>query len=172
MAAPAAARSARPVRGYARGEELVSPKILEPIGRQRRIAHRGHDRAVAEIGLDSAGVVAVVRELEPTSMPQHVRVDKKGEFRRHARPGHHALISGCGKRSAAFRDEDVGRFWCFAYEFAQSPTFPRRYRMHAGITVLGPTYMQAFDGEVDVALWSDDFKSSTAFSPATLSATT
>jgi hypothetical protein len=36
---------------------------------------------VAEIGLDGASVMAVVGELEPTGMPQHVGVDKKAEFR-------------------------------------------------------------------------------------------
>ena len=40
----------------------------------------------------------------------------------------HALISGCGKRCATFRDEDVGRCWCFSQELAQCPTFPGRYR--------------------------------------------
>ena len=94
---------------------LVFPEILEPIGRQSRIAHGGHDRAVAEVGLDGASVTAVVGELEPTGVPQHVGVDKKAEFRSDARPGHHALISGCGKRSATFRDEDVWGCWRFAH---------------------------------------------------------
>jgi hypothetical protein len=67
-----------------REKKLVSPKILEAIGRQRRIAHGGHDRAVAEISLDGARVMAVVRELEPTGMPQHVRMNEEGEFRNHA----------------------------------------------------------------------------------------
>ena len=61
---------------------------------------------MAEIGLDGASVVAVVGELEPAGMPQHVGMHEEREFRSHARPGHHALISGCGKRCATFRDED------------------------------------------------------------------
>jgi hypothetical protein len=36
---------------------------------------------VPEIGLDAASVVAVVGELEPTDMPQHVGMDDKVEFR-------------------------------------------------------------------------------------------
>jgi hypothetical protein len=48
---------------------------------------------VAEIGLDGARVVAVVGELEPAGMPQHVRMHEEREFRRHARPGNHALIA-------------------------------------------------------------------------------
>jgi hypothetical protein len=98
---------------------------------------------VPEIGLDAASVVAVVGELEPACVPQHVGMNGKGEFRGHARPGHHALISGCGKRCATFRHEDVGRRWRFAQELAQRPTFPGRYRMHAGIPAFGPAYVQA-----------------------------
>ena len=79
--------------GALQGRRLVFPKIFEPIGRQSRIADRGHDRAVAEIGLDGASVVAVVGELEPAGVPQHVGMNEKGELRGHARPGHHALIS-------------------------------------------------------------------------------
>jgi hypothetical protein len=77
-------------------------------------------------------------------------MNEKAEFRGHARPGNHALISGCGKRCATFRDEDVGRCWCFAQELAQCSAFPGRYRMHADIPSLGPTHMQAPGGEVDV----------------------
>ena len=38
----------------------------------------------------------------------------------------------------------------FAQQLAQRAAFPRRYRMHAGIATLGPAYMQAPSGEVDV----------------------
>jgi hypothetical protein len=105
---------------------------------------------VAEIGLDGAGVVAVVGELEPAGMPQHVRMHQEREFRRHARPGDHALISGYGQRGAALRDEDVWGRCGFAQELAQRAAFPRRYRMHAGIPALGPAYMQAPGDKVDV----------------------
>jgi hypothetical protein len=64
---------------------------------------------VPEIGLDGARVVAVVGELEPARMPQHVGMHEEREFRSHAGPGNHALISGYGQRRAAFRDEDVWR---------------------------------------------------------------
>jgi hypothetical protein len=54
------------------GRRLVFPEMLEPIGRHSRVADRGHDRTVPEIGLDGASVVAVVGELEPAGVPQHV----------------------------------------------------------------------------------------------------
>ena len=54
---------------------------------------------MAEIGLDGASVVAVVGELEPAGMPQHVGMHEESEFRGYARPGNHALISGYGSRT-------------------------------------------------------------------------
>ena len=44
-------------------------------------ARGGHDLAVSEIGLDGASVVAVVGELEPAGVPQHVGMNEKGELR-------------------------------------------------------------------------------------------
>src|SRR5215468_6037987 len=130
--------------------KLILPEVFEPVRRQGRVAHRGHDRSVAEISLDGASVVAVVGELEPTGMPQHVGMHEEREFRSHPRPGHHALISGCGQRRRTLRDEDVWGRWSFAQELAQRATFPGRYRMHGGISALSPAYMQAPRGEVDV----------------------
>src|SRR5262249_31123090 len=130
--------------------KLMIGEVFEAVRGQGRVADRGHDRSVAEIGLDGASVVAVVGELEPAGMPQHVGMHKECEFRNHARPGNHALISGYGQRRATLRDEDVWGGWGFALELAQRAAFPRRYRMHACIPALGPAYMQAPGGEVDV----------------------
>jgi hypothetical protein len=62
-------------------EKLILPEVFEPVRRQGRVADCGHDRSVAEIGLDSASVVAVVGELEPAGMPQHVGMHEEREFR-------------------------------------------------------------------------------------------
>jgi hypothetical protein len=85
---------------------------------------------VAEIGLDGASVVAVVGELETAGMPQYVGMHEEREFRSHARPGNHALISGYGQRRAR---------GC-----------PAPISDALGIPALGPAYMQAPSGEVDV----------------------
>ena len=45
--------------------KLVLPEVFEAVRGQGRVANRGHDRSVAEIGLDGASVVAIVGELEP-----------------------------------------------------------------------------------------------------------
>src|SRR5215472_5081387 len=47
--------------------KLILPEVFEAVRRQGRVADRGHDRSVAEIGLDGASVVAVVGELEPAA---------------------------------------------------------------------------------------------------------
>src|SRR5215471_10023738 len=130
--------------------KLIFPEVFESVRRQCRVADRGHDRSVAKIGLDGASVVAVVGELKPAGMPQHVGMHEEREFRSYARPGNHALISGCGQRRVALRDEDVWGRCGFAQELAQRAAFPRRYWMHAGIPALGPAYMQAPSSEVDV----------------------
>jgi hypothetical protein len=44
-------------------EKLILPEVFEPVRRQGRVADRGHDRSVAEIGLDGASVVTVVEAL-------------------------------------------------------------------------------------------------------------
>src|SRR5499427_9135983 len=77
--------------------KLILPEVFEAVRRQGRVANRGHDRSVAEIGLDGASVAAIVGELEPAGMPQHVGMHEEGEFRSHACPGNHALISGYGQ---------------------------------------------------------------------------
>src|SRR5262249_36935583 len=107
--------------------KLILPEVFEPVRRQGRVADRGHDRSVAEIGLDGASVVAVVGELEPAGMPQHVGMHEEREFRSYAGPGNHALISGCGQWRATLRDEDVWGRCGFAQELAQRAAFPRRY---------------------------------------------
>jgi hypothetical protein len=66
--------------------------------------------------LDGASVVAIVGELEPAGMPQHVGMHEEREFRSHARPGNHALISSYGQWRATFRDEDEWGLWSFPQE--------------------------------------------------------
>src|SRR6516225_5341218 len=98
----------------------------------------------------SAAAAAWGRPAAAATRGANVGMHEEREFRSHARPGNHALISGCGQRRATLRDEDIWGGWGFAQELAQRATFPRRYRMHAGIPALGPAYMQASSGEVDV----------------------
>src|SRR5262245_51149212 len=55
--------------------ELVPPKVLEPVGRHFGVPDRVLDVLVAEVVLQGPRVVSVIRELEPTGMAKHVRVN-------------------------------------------------------------------------------------------------
>ena len=48
---------------------LILPEMFEPVGRQRGIAHRRSNAAVAEIVLDGTGVLAVIGQLVAAAMP-------------------------------------------------------------------------------------------------------
>ena len=55
----------------------VPPKVLEPVGRYVGVPDRVLDVLVPEVVLQRTCVVAVVGELEPTGMAQHVWVDRE-----------------------------------------------------------------------------------------------
>jgi hypothetical protein len=53
---------------------LSAPEVLEPIWPQLGVANRVLDVLVAQVGLQSPGIVALVHQRKATGMPQHVRV--------------------------------------------------------------------------------------------------
>ena len=55
----------------------IPPKVLEAVGRHFGVPDGVLDVLVPEVVLQGARVVAIVGELEPTSMAQHVRVDRE-----------------------------------------------------------------------------------------------
>src|SRR6516225_284820 len=55
----------------------VPPKVLESVGRHFGVPDRVLDVLVAKVVLQGPRVVAIVGELEPTGMAQHVRVDRE-----------------------------------------------------------------------------------------------
>src|SRR5262245_59433146 len=55
----------------------VPPKVLEPTGRHFGVPDRVLNVLVPEVVLQGARIVAVVRQLEPTGMAKHVRVDRE-----------------------------------------------------------------------------------------------
>ena len=56
---------------------LIPPKVLEPVGRHFGVSDRVLDVLVPKVVLQGPGVMAIVRELEPTGMAKHVRVDRE-----------------------------------------------------------------------------------------------
>ena len=55
----------------------VPPKVLATVGRQLRVPDGMLDVLVPEVVLQGPRVVAVVRELEPAGMTEHVRMDRE-----------------------------------------------------------------------------------------------
>src|SRR6516164_6206442 len=53
------------------------PKVLEPVGRHFGVSDRVLDVLVPEVVLQGPGVMAIVREFEPTGMAKHVRVNRE-----------------------------------------------------------------------------------------------
>jgi hypothetical protein len=88
-------------------EASVLPEVLDPIRRQRGVAHRADDRAVPQVVLDRPRVLAVVGELIAAAMPKHVAVDEKPEPSGLSGPVNHALIAGHAERCAALAHEHV-----------------------------------------------------------------
>jgi hypothetical protein len=61
--------------------QLIAPKTLEPIRTEFGVAHRVRDVPVSKVLLDRARIVPLVRELVADRVPEHVRMDREGEFR-------------------------------------------------------------------------------------------
>ena len=55
----------------------VPPKVLESVGRHFGVPDRVLDVLVPEVVLQGPGVVAIICELEPAGMAEHVRVDRE-----------------------------------------------------------------------------------------------
>src|SRR5262245_25705675 len=55
----------------------VLPKVLEAIRRHFGVSDGVLDVLVAEVVLQGPRVVAIVRQLEPTGMAKHMRVDRE-----------------------------------------------------------------------------------------------
>ncbi len=61
--------------------QLVLPESVEPVRRKLGVPHRMLNVFVSQVMLDRPGVVAVIGELEPARMAQHVRVYRKPDTR-------------------------------------------------------------------------------------------
>src|SRR5262249_55914670 len=71
----------------------ISPEILEPIRRERRVANRRSNRLVAKIVLDRSRVPSIVGQLVAARVTQHMAADLEREARRLASARNHALVT-------------------------------------------------------------------------------
>src|SRR5260370_32787921 len=85
----------------------VLPKISEPIRRKLGVPDGMLNLLVSEVMLQGAGIDALIRKLEPTSVAQHVGMNCKGDFRFLASPSNHPLNAIHGHRCPSFTQENV-----------------------------------------------------------------
>src|SRR5215813_5252325 len=85
----------------------ISPEILEPIRRERRVANRRSNRFVAQIVLDRSGVPPIVSQLVAARVAQHMAADLEGEARPLASARNHALITCHAQGRQALGSEHV-----------------------------------------------------------------
>ena len=111
--------------------------------------------------LNRSGVVPLIRELVAGGVPEHVRVDREGEFRELA--GAHDYFSRRRRRhrSAAFRHEQIRRLRIIASEFAERPKLGATDRLSGGEAVLQSRDMYQAGLQVDLLpAHGDEFRDS------------
>src|SRR5271169_4231194 len=84
----------------------VSPEILEPIRRQLRVPDRMLDIAMAQVGLQGAGIMALVGQRETAGVPKHVRVCLELEARSRTSALYKPRKACRGEGRAPLRRED------------------------------------------------------------------
>jgi hypothetical protein len=65
------------------------------------------DVFVAEIVLQRPSIHALIGELEPSRMPQHVGMDSEWHFGSRPKPRHHPGKGNCGHRRPTLAHEDI-----------------------------------------------------------------
>jgi hypothetical protein len=96
--------------------------------------------------LQGTRIDAVIGELEPAGMAQHVRMDWERKFGQFACPADHFEEPGSSHRPTAFGIEDEAALQVLASELAQGPDFLAGERVRAIDTVLSPPHMDAAEG--------------------------
>ena len=128
----------------------VLPEVFEARRRHLGVAHRVLDVFVPEIGLQGAGVDALVGQLIPASVPQHVRVHWEFELCGDAQPHDHFAEACRGERRSPLRGEDDGRNGLLlALELAQGSQLTAGNGMDSRRTILGSIDVQSTVTEVD-----------------------
>src|SRR5215468_1209502 len=101
------------------------------------------DVAVAQEVLQRAGIDAVIGQLEPAGMAQHVRMNWEGKFGKFPSPTDHFEEPVSRHRPTAFGVEDVAALQVLPSQLAQCPDFLAGERVRAIDTVLDPPHMDA-----------------------------
>src|SRR5262249_23055071 len=101
----------------------ISPEILKPIRRERRVANRRSNRLVAEIVLDRSGIPPIVGQLVAARVAQHMAADLEREARRLASARNHALVTCHAQGRHALGGEHVAPRLPLPLQAAQGAEF-------------------------------------------------
>src|SRR5262245_38241720 len=126
-----------------RHRQQSTPKIFESVGSHLGVADRVLDVLVPEVVLQRPRVVAIVGELEPTGMAQHVWVDREWHLGGLPDALHKPVEANGTDWSAALGNEHVSLFSVLAAQLAQCSHLVTADRMYAGNAVLDPVNVQA-----------------------------
>jgi hypothetical protein len=85
---------------------LVVPESLEPGRSELGVSDGVLDIPVPQVGLQAAGIDALVRKRKTAGMPQHVRVNQETEASGNTQPGNQLAESGSCERHAPLRGEN------------------------------------------------------------------
>ena len=102
-------------RHTAKHQRKSAPEVLEPVRRQRGIAHGVLDDLVAQISLHSPRIAAVIGQRKAAGMAQHVRASLKPELGRFACTLHHPSKARRREWRSAFSREHEGRLGILLY---------------------------------------------------------
>src|SRR5262245_7042127 len=119
------------------------PKVLEPVGRHFGVAHRVLNVLVPEVMLQGSRVVAIVGELEPTGMAQHVWMHREWHLGGLTDALDEPVEADGTDWPTALGNEHVGIFRVITAQLAERSRLVTADRMYAGNPVLDPVNMQA-----------------------------
>src|SRR6516164_2020158 len=86
----------------------VPPKVFEPVGRHFGIPDRVLNVLVPKVVLQGPRVVAIIGQLEPAGMAEHVRVDRERHVSGFPEPLDEAMEADGADWPAALGNEYVG----------------------------------------------------------------
>ena len=103
---------------------------------------------MAEIVLQRPSIHALIGQLKPGRMPQHVGMGRKRHLGGRPKPRHHPAKGNCGHRSAAFAHEDISAGFLFALETAQGAKFDASQWVDGGEPIFESVDMQPTMDEI------------------------
>src|SRR6516165_8616176 len=128
----------------------VPPKVFEPVGRHFGIPDRVLNVLVPKVVLQGPRVVAIIGQLEPAGMAQHVGVDREWHLRGFPEALDKPVETDGTDWAAALGNEHVGVLRVIPSYFTQSPHLVTADRMYAGNPVLDTVNVQAALGQLDL----------------------